>query len=75
MGLLYVYLYLYFYFYFYLYLYMFPAQFTKPINQHFGVNPTTAKGDTKRMCCKYGMLRDRVLLLLARATCSTEIIS
>ena len=42
------------YFYPYLFLYlnlnMFPAQFTKPITQHFYFNPATAQADTKAMC-------------------------
>jgi len=48
------------------------TQFTKPIIQHLYVNPATAQADTKVLCCNYGMLHDKVLLLLARATCPTE---
>ena len=47
-------------------------QFTKPVTQHLYVNPATARADTKAMCCKYGMLHDTVLLVLARATRPTE---
>jgi len=49
--------------------------FTKPITQRFYLHLATAQADTKAMCWYWGVLHGRVLPVLARATCSTELIS